>query len=134
MSKRLLRRRGMGLAEVIVAMAIIVTVSVTAMSLVMRFSTVSGNMTQRNNGINIVEKGMECFKFADNQAHFEALLYNLIDKDVTPTDGTIYVFEGEGYVVRMKVYYGTKSATFLATVRDSKDRLVLSIPRYERYY
>ena len=45
MITRLHSRRGMGLAEVIVAMAIIVTVSVTAMSLVMRFSAISGNMT-----------------------------------------------------------------------------------------
>ena len=134
MRRRLLCPRGMGLAEVVVAMAIIVTVSVTAMSLVMRFSAVSGNMTQRNNGINLVEKGLECFKFADNQAHFEALVYNLISSDVTAEEGTLYVFEGEGYLVRMKVYYGPTSATFLATVRDSKDRLVLSIPRYERYY
>ena len=134
MSKHLRSRRGLGLAEVIVAMAIIVVVSVTAMNLVMRFSAISGNMTQRNNGINVVEKGMECFKFADNQSHFEALLYNLVDTELKVEEGTIYVFEGAGYTVRMKVYYGTTSATFLATVRDSKDRMVLSIPRYERYY
>ena len=134
MSKYLSNRRGLGLAEVIVAMAIIVVVSVTAMNLVMRFSAISGNMTQRNNGINIVEKGLECFKFADNQTHFEALIYNFIGHDVEAEEGTIYVVEGEGYTVRMKVHYGTQSATFLATVRDGKDRLVLSIPRYERYY
>ena len=132
--KRLFARRGMGLAEVIVAMAIIVTVSVTAMSLVMRFSTVSGNMTQRNNGINVVEKGMECFKFATSQEHFNALVYNMIDPNVQAEDDTVYVFEGDGYVVRMKVYFGPKSATFLATVRDAKDRMVLTIPRFERYY
>ena len=131
--KRLMSRRGMGLAEVVVAMAIIVTVSVTAMSLIMRFSAISGNMTKRNGGINLVEKGMECFKFAQNQAQFDALVTVMIDADVTMESSTLYVFEGEGYTVRMKVFYSNDSATFLATVRDDKDRLVLSIPRYVRY-
>jgi len=132
--RRLLPRRGMGLAEVVVAMAIIVVVSVTAMSMIMRFSIVSGNMTQINEGINVVEKGMECFKFADNSADFIALVYLFIGAQVDVSDQSLYVYEGSGYTVRMKVIYGTYSATFLGTVTDAKGRMVLSIPRYEKYY
>lgn len=134
MMKRLLSRKGMGLAEVVVAMSIIIVVSVTAMSMIMRFSIVSNNMTQINNGINVAEKGMACFKYANSNEEFTGLMYLFVSPQIEIESNTLYVYKGEGYTVRMKVIYGTTSATFLATVKDSKDRMVLSMPRYERHY
>lgn len=128
------RRRGATLAETVVAMAIIVTVSVTAMSLIAHFSTGSAKMQHRNEAVNIIEKAMECFKYADEQGEFDALLRVAGGVSYEKTDGLVYKVQGEDYSVEFRVSYGPYMATFMAIARDSSNRTILSVPRYEKYY
>lgn len=127
-------RLGATLAEAVVAMAIIVTVSITAMGLITRFSTSSAKMVHRNEAVNITEKSMECFKYASEQAEFDTLLKNYANVDYSKQDASTYHIEGVDYTVELRVIYTTNSAMFMAIARDSNNRTIISVPRYEKYY
>ena len=134
MRRHLGNQRGIGLAELVVAMAVIVAVSVTAMSMITRFSKLSTKMTKRNESISIAEKCMECFLYTDNKRDFDTWVQVVVGVDFDITEEVLYAYEFYGYTITMKVNYYETYATFMANVKDENDRYIYKIPKYERYY
>ena len=134
--RHLLRsRKGIGLTEAIVAMAIIVTVSVAAMGIVTRFATNTADSLNQNEAITIVDNALECFKYCNSQSEFYAQVFRTMGVlDWPDPDGTVYTYKGiVGYIVVVKVTYtyGPHMAQFMAYVRkESNNRTVYSIPGY----
>jgi len=130
--KLLRNRRGISLAEAVIAMAVILVVSAAATTLITHFAAVSARMMQRNEATNIVENTLECFKYCDNRTDFEAEVSAL--GYAYGVAGDVYTLEGNDYVIRLEVGYGAESATFAASVSDKKGRGILEIEPYTRYY
>ena len=136
---RILRtRKGVGLTEAIVAMAIIVVVSVAAMGIVTRFATNTADSLNQSTAINIADNALECFKYCNSQAEFYTHAFRTMGvTDWPDADGYVYTYKGiTGYTVVVKtVYtYSPHVAMFSASVRKSgNNRVVYSIVNYTKY-
>ena len=125
-------KRGISLAEAVIAMAVILLVSAAATTLITLFARSSARMTQRNEATNITENCLECFVFCDSKVDFDAQLGGL---DYTfEVDGNTYTIEGQDYLITMEINFGAEAATFAAEAHDRKGRSILEIPVYTRYY
>lgn len=133
--RRLLRARcGAVMSEAIVAMAIIIVISTTAMSFLTHFALNSAQMIRRNEAINIIENAMECFRFADNKALFEYSLERYARVEFEVSEDVLYVYEGNGFTVNLRVSYGEYMATFMASAHDESGKSIIVVSRYTRYY
>ena len=131
--RRLLRnRRGISIAEAVIAMAVILIVSATATTLVTYFARVSARMSQRNEATDITDNCFECFAFCDTRLDFDAHLEGL--GYTFAVDGDAYSLEGNDYIITMTIHFGDEAATFAADVHDKKGRSILEIPVYTRCY
>lgn len=136
--KRLYRRKGVGLTEAIVAMAIIIVVSVAAVGLLTRFANNASDSFHQAEAINLVNNALECFKFSTSQNEFDLNMMRWLNvTDWQRTDGVHYTYTSiQGYTVTMRVSYGysARLARFTASVRrNDKDYLVYSIINYYKY-
>lgn len=132
MSKVLRNKRGISLAEAVIAMAVILIVSATATTLVTYFARISARMTQRNEATDITQNSFECFAFCDTKADFDAKL-TWLDYAFDNEDD-VYTLEGNDYTITMTIHFGEQYATFAAEAHDKKGRGILEIPLYTRYY
>lgn len=135
---RVLRRRGVGLTEVAIAMAIILIVSIAATGLITRFAANNARAINYDRAINLVDNALECFKFSGTQREFNVrMLLTVQIEDWPATNEPVYVYEGiEGYVVYIKVVYGYSGYLdqFGASVqRTDNNRTVYSVVDYTKY-
>ena len=72
--------RGVTILEVILAMAVIMVVSVTAIMIITQFSRISSTMLSRNEVITSAENALETFKFAKSQKDLNKL--RAMEKDL----------------------------------------------------
>lgn len=103
---KLLRdKRGFSLVEVVVALAVIVTVSVAAMSFIKTSSIASDRELAYSEARLYASNALEIFKYAENETQYT----ELVEKKLTPLDE-------DGYVsVKITVNYEATENTFTAT-------------------
>lgn len=103
--KLLKGKRGFSLVEVVVALAVIVTVSVAAMSFIKTSSIASDRELAYSEARLYASNALEIFKYAENETQYT----ELVEKKLTPLDE-------DGYVsVKITVNYEATENTFTAT-------------------
>ena len=103
--KLLKGKRGFSLVEVVVALAVIVTVSVAAMSFIKTSSIASDRELAYSEARLYASNALEIFKYAENKAQYT----EFVENKLTPLDE-------DGYVsVKITVNYEATESTFTAT-------------------
>lgn len=103
--KLLKGKRGFSLVEVVVALAVIVTVSVAAMSFIKTSSIASDRELAYSEARLYASNALEIFKYAENETKYT----ELVEKKLTPLDE-------DGYVsVKITVNYEATESNFTAT-------------------
>lgn len=113
---KLLRdKRGFSLVEVVVALAVIVTVSVAAMSFIKTSSIASDRELAYSEARLYASNALEIFKYAKNQAQYDDLVKNKLTKP------------DSGYVsVEITANYTSETKTFTATAtKQNGDELFI---------
>lgn len=104
--KKLPGKHGFTLVEVVVALAIIVTVSVAAMSFIKTSSIASDRELAYSEARLYASNALEIFKYAENETQYT----NLVTKKLTKPDS--------GYVsVEITANYTSETKTFIATAK-----------------
>lgn len=104
--KLLKGKRGFSLVEVVVALAVIVTVSVAAMSFIKTSSIASDRELAYSEARLYASNALEIFKYAENQAQYT----NLVKEKLTKPES--------GYVsVEITANYTSETKTFTATAK-----------------
>lgn len=110
-------RRGFTIAELVVALAIIVIVSATAIAIVNSQNTIYLRTVQTTEATNMAENAVECFRFAKGDAGkfkeaYERSLNGTDLVDDTNNEKTDYTFEKNNMTVTITIEGNT--LTFLA--------------------
>lgn len=104
--KLLKGKRGFSLVEVVVALAVIVTVSVAAMSFIKTSSIASDRELAYSEARLYASNALEIFKYAEDEAQYT----NLVKNKLTKPDS--------GYVsVEITANYTSETKTFTATAK-----------------
>lgn len=147
-----MNKRGVTILEVILAMAVIMTVSVTAIMIITQFSRVSATMMSRNEVITLSENALETFKFAKSQKEFdqlinmtgstrffekEAYIQQDLNKDengdyIAPRGSATYTLEDPHYTARVQVVYTPDTALFSVIVVNEHGVSVYSVVNYTK--
>ena len=110
--KLLAGKRGFSLVEVVVALAIIVTVSIAAMSLISTASVSSDRELAYSEARLYASNALEIFKYSKDKAQFD----NLVKERLTPPDS--------GYV---SVEIDTYGNTFTATAKKQNGDVLFKL-------
>lgn len=144
--------RGVTILEVILAMAVIMVVSVTAIMIITQFSRISSTMLSRNEVITSAENALETFKFARSQKEFDQLMnmtgtnrfferdaYNQQDLNrdgdgnyINPRGSATYSMQDAHYAVRIQVVYTPDTALFSVNVMNEHGVSIYSIVNYAK--
>jgi prepilin-type N-terminal cleavage/methylation domain-containing protein len=108
-------RRGISLVEVIVALAVIAIISTAALSLVISSARVDANSLRSTQVMMAAENALECYRFAENEEEFAALLGHT--GDYIEADDS-YVLTESSYAITVK--YEDDSLRFTAIDSDGK--------------
>lgn len=113
--KLLKGKRGFSLVEVVVALAVIVTVSVAAMSFIKTSSIASDRELAYSEARLYASNALEIFKYAENKTQYT----NLVKEKLTKPDS--------GYVsVEITANYTSETKTFTATAtKQNGDELFI---------
>ena len=89
-------RRGFSLAEVVVALAVIVIVTGAALLLVNSHTKLQVRTAQNISAANTVENAIECFRFAANEDDFKEVFFvDVLGMEKPDATGS-YTFENDG--------------------------------------
>ena len=126
-------RKGVTLAELIVALAIIMIVtlaSITMMHSSIKIEVRASAIIEANKSVETI---VECFEFSSNDSEFETLLESIEGYDITPvteeildsennpTGYTIYTLERGSYSITIKHDTSINKIEINATYSDGKD-------------
>lgn len=118
--KLLKGKRGFSLVEVVVALAVIVTVSVAAMSFIKTSSIASDRELAYSEARLYASNALEIFKYAKDQAQYT----NLVKEKLTKPES--------GYVsIEITANYTSETKTFTATAKKQNGD-TLFILKYEK--
>ena len=118
--RKMTSKDGVSIAEVVIALSIIVVVSMTALTLVLSSFSVRSTLITRTQGINFADNAWECFKAADDADEFKSLVENVTG--LTPTEDTKYIYDGNGFTATITVTYKDgERPSFDITVTEDKD-------------
>lgn len=115
--KLLKGKRGFSLVEVVVALAVIVTVSVAAMSFIKTSSIVSDRELAYSEARLYASNALEIFKYAEDQAQYTKLVKEKLTK---PESGYVSVEITENYTSE------TKTFTATATKQNGDELFILT--------
>lgn len=115
MKTRLNSKGGFSVAEVIIALSIIVAVSVAAMVMVISSMSVKTTLVARSEGINFAENALECFKAADGFGEFEKFLEEAIPDGETYTETETVI---ETYVYKYAYIFNKFTAEITVAYPD----------------
>ncbi len=146
-----LNKRGVSIFETLIAMAVILAVTVTAITIVSNFSRISGSMLSHSEALTSAENALEAFKYADSLGEFDSLMYRvstgMFTKDTFDlpqkteeglyTRGYAIYTKGDGYYsVRIRVVYTYTSesgtALFSAEVTSASGVTIYSVDNYRK--
>ena len=114
--KLLAGKRGFSLVEVVVALAIIVTVSIAAMSLISTASVNSDRELAYSEARLYASNALEIFKYSKDKAQFD----NLVKERLTPPDS--------GYVsVEIETSWEYNNETFTATANKQNGDVLFTL-------
>ena len=113
--KLLAGKRGFSLVEVVVALAIIVTVSIAAMSLISTASVHSDRELAYSEARLYASNALEIFKYSKDKAQFD----NLVKERLTPPDS--------GYVSVDIKTSGENNETFTATAKKQNGDVLFKL-------
>ena len=113
--KLLAGKRGFSLVEVVVALAIIVTVSIAAMSLISTSSVNSDRELAYSEARLYASNALEIFKYSKDKAQFD----NLVKERLTPPDS--------GYVSVDIKTSGENNETFTATAKKQNGDVLFKL-------
>ena len=135
-----LNKRGISIAEAVVAMAIIIAVSLAAITCIEAFSKTSANMNGKNEAVILCENALEVFKGTGSYSEYSTVRQNFVN--YTPESGEEPAEEGKyeekytvtGCTVQIDLSYDSvnHTASFSAVLKDSKNHVVFNIDRYEK--
>ena len=104
------RKGGFSIAEVVMALAIIVSVTATAMSIALKSVNTTANVINLNKAQDFAENAWECFKAAGDEIEFISLLEFAqgveLNRDSTDANGnSVYkhIIDEERYTVKITV-------------------------------
>ena len=152
------RNRGVTIAEAMIAMAIILVVSGSAVVMINSYSTFSANMLARTEALAMSENALECFKTSDSYEEFVGLLFSISDMPIAdpmhetqtvtvpvdeddPSLGTreevvsewgSFSYAGVGFTVSFRVTYEEKSARFSVYALDRNGQPILTVENYTK--
>ena len=113
--KLLAGKRGFSLVEVVVALAIIVTVSIAAMSFISTSSVNSARELAYSEARLYASNALEIFKYSKDKAQFD----NLVKERLTPPDS--------GYVSVDIKTSGENNETFTATAKKQNGDVLFTL-------
>lgn len=118
--KKIRSRRGISLAEVMIALAIITIVSAAALSLTLSSAKVDA-MALRTTQITMAgENALECFRYADNDGDFGELLKKT--GNYTSSVNGVYTLEEEMYTITVNADYTNNTMSFVAKTNDEAQK------------
>ncbi len=127
-------KNGFSIAEVVIALAIISVVSITALSIALSSIVTKTNIINRSEAQSFAGNVLECFKAAENEAEFLALVS--FAEDVSLTDGapdgsgsTTYTYycEDNKFTAQITVNYPESLRSELAiTITNPKGVNIIS--------
>ncbi len=141
--KTKLNKRGVTIAEAVVAMAVIIAVSAAAITCIEAFSKTSANMNGKNEALIIAENALEVFKGTDDYSDYRRIRRDFVQTNPTVSDVpvdekypdvVVENYEVSGCTVEIDLRYDsvTGRAFFSAVVKDAKKHTVLNIDSYEK--
>lgn len=124
-------KRGVTVAEAVVAMTIIIIVSVTAIGMITRFSSMSANMMTRDKLTNYVENSLEAFKFAENEDEFYVALYHTVSSDIAAEPGYYWLKE-KNLELKILVRFDEDRAKLWIYSTDANGDTVINVNEYTK--
>lgn len=106
-------RKGMSVAEVAVALAVISIISGAAVSMAMHSVKVEANFVAVTQTKSSAESVLECFRFADSEEVFAQALQKLGAFEFKPEENA-YVLEGKSVTVTVKASFSPKKLEYTA--------------------
>ena len=119
-------RKGFTIAELVVAMAIIVIVSATAIALINTQNTIHLRTMQTVEATNMAENAIECFRYADSVEGFEKVYAKTgvtVQNKTTDNAKTTFSFEESNMNVTITVT--SNELTFVATDITDSSKVIL---------
>lgn len=127
--KKARMRRGFSVAEVIVALAVVVIVSAAATSLIVSHAKLEATTVEMVTAANIAENAIECYRYAGrNGGIFETLFESTFNEttDLTASGNIISgnaVINGTTYFVKLDTSVGN---TLTVTISDADDKVLIT--------
>ena len=124
MMKKCNRKGGFSISEVVIALAVIVVVSMTALTIVGASFATKTTLITRSQGISFADNVWECFKAADSKTEFESLVKEA-ESELTLDGNTGYEYDYSYQNDRFKAniivtYEVGKRPTFDIVVTENK--------------
>lgn len=125
-------KKGYSLVEAIIALAVVVVVSATALSISLSSLATKVRAVNRSYAQEFADNALECFKAADNYGEFENLVAYVEGAALDGEDGEYkYVFEKKNFVADIKVQFIEGRDTFEIKVRETNGLDIISF-NYEK--
>lgn len=127
--KFLKRKSGVGVAETIIALAVVTIVTVAAFSLVTSSILAKVSAINKTEGQNFAQDVWECFKVSENDSEFIENVKFATGVDFTGSAD--YTYTSNRFNAEIDVDFGSEPKTFSVNVTDEKDRDIVSF-NYEK--
>lgn len=120
-------RKGISVAEVAVALAVISIISGAAVSMAMHSVKVEANFVAVAQTQNNAESVLECFRFADSEEVFAEALQKLGDFTFNPEENA-YVLQGKSVNVTVKASFSPKKLEYTAAKNSGEEIHTYTFP------
>ena len=124
-------KRGISLAEVVVAMLVITIVSAAAITTVEHSLNFTSRVVSSQESRAAALNALECFKFCTNESEFNDNYYRCgqfkRDYAETTPNETAYMYKAAACVTKVFINYSAARPTFRAVCTDNKGSVVFQI-------
>lgn len=131
MMRNATRKKGFSLAEVVIALSIILTVSLTAMSIALSSVSVTAKAVELSKAQGFAANALECFKAAEDEAELLKLIKFAEGVELTKNGDSVYSHTlGDGrFTAQIKVCFpenAEKTFKLILLDKDGNEHLSLS--------
>lgn len=131
MMRNATRKKGFSLAEVVIALSIILIVSLAAMSIALSSVSVTAKAVELSKAQGFAENALECFKAAENEAELRELIEFAEGVELTDDGDSVYLHTlGDGrFTAQIKVGFpenAEKTFELILLDKDGNEHLSLS--------
>lgn len=126
MNKEKKRKSGFSIVEVVIALAVVVIVTASALSIVMAAISARVKTVNRSEAQNFAHNMWECFKASENGTEFESnvkFAYEGLELNKDPDDETKYTYTSDknNFEATITVNFLDAKSTFDIVVKDVKN-------------